>query len=229
MPTTYDWSRKDLPSVVYAPGVPSERRAREKSGRPLGWHAVNRVDRLGEQALYVWKLDLRRDFFPGQLPLPMAARDRLVHVFWNACRAVWASAQPVAGIVDLAEVDRLLASELWTAAQFVVQLQVLKDLPYNTSEAIERLLVQLDSRRVDLEALAEQNARLYEESGSDPSTMPEVVRRALAHAEALHAHRPVQDLNLLTAALREAVQRMKLAEEPAVPPLPSGAGRPSTP
>ncbi|MDH6710918.1 hypothetical protein P3T27_007669 [Kitasatospora sp. MAA19] len=212
MPTAYTWSGS-CPVVVYAPDVPRERRARERHGILRGWRPKSTVGRLGDQALYTKDLAVTRARLLGQRPDPKDGRGYEFPDFWYACCAVWKSAQPVAGIVDLAEVDHLLAEELWTGAQLIAQLKMLDEQPYNTVTAISRLLDQLDSRRADLAALAEQNTRLYEASGSDPSTAPEVVRRALEHAESLNAHRPVQDLSLLTASLREVVQRMLTAEK----------------
>ncbi len=195
MDTSYDWRGIMGPAVVYAPDVPRDRRPREKGVDTLrlrGWGAGRKVERLGDQAL--------ESLYFGDAHLDFGE-------FWRACCAVWESARPVAGVVDLIEVDHLLAAELWTAAQLVAELSNLEKESFDTGVASKQIRAQLESRRSDLEVLAELHRKLAEAAGADSVAAPDAVRRALDRAEVLNAHRPVRDLGELTDSLREVIER----------------------
>ncbi|MFB7375857.1 hypothetical protein ACFC6U_03025 [Kitasatospora purpeofusca] len=201
METSYDWRGYMGPAVVYAPHVPRDQRAREKEIDGLrlrGWRPRKKVQRLGDQALDTLYFGNARVDFSD---------------FWQACCAVWESAQPVAGVVDLTEVDLLLAAELWTGAQLVSELGKLEKQPIDTEAVSQQVRLQLDSRRADLEALAEQNRKLFEAAGTSSIAAPDVARRALDRAEALDTHRPVRELGELTDSLREVVERSRAPKE----------------
>ncbi|MFD5610548.1 hypothetical protein [Kitasatospora sp. NPDC127060] len=114
--------------AVYAPEVSHERRPSEIFGTYSGWRPESAVRRLGDQALFTKDLRIHRDTL---LRVPRGQRDVSradeLSLFWDTCRAVWTSAQSVAGVVDLVEVDQLLAAELWAAAQLAADLRALLD------------------------------------------------------------------------------------------------------
>ncbi|MFJ5122320.1 hypothetical protein [Kitasatospora sp. NPDC088548] len=210
--TTYGWGSSYQPLCVYAPAVPAAerfpehswdhdrwRRHRERNSRR--WRRT--IAELGDRVLVVPDFDFTRpDIEYGR------GSHREFSRLWQACVKAWESARPVAGAIDLGELDRQLAAELWTSSSILAQCWILKREDYDTKRAQAQILEQFDSRLSDLEALAEQHAALYRDSGSDATALPDVVRRALEQASALNEDRPVRDHTELVANLRDLVKRL---------------------
>ncbi|GAA0439281.1 hypothetical protein GCM10010357_70890 [Streptomyces luteireticuli] len=124
----------------------------------------------------------------------------------NACAAAWRSAEPLAGVLDLTEIDRQLDSEQWLCAQLMSELHQLVKLPYDTKAAQSVLVAQFTQRITEIEALAEENRRLYQEAGADPLGVPDAVRTALLHAQALADEHPSRDTAAHISELRRLVR-----------------------
>ncbi|GAB2717806.1 hypothetical protein [Kitasatospora kifunensis] len=208
MDTTYSWADYYEPVLIYASDVPAGKRVVLSGLWELQGFGARRLRRIhskfGDQVVVTRTINFKRSetYYDPQYRAGEFSR------LWQACGRVWRSAQRVAGVVDLGEIDRRLAAELWDASSLLVQCLVLRGEEYDTGRAQEQILDQFQSRLVDLEALATQNSRLYQEAGSDSAALPDVVRRALERAEELDEHRPVRELTVLTQNLRDLVQRL---------------------
>ncbi|MFJ1757272.1 hypothetical protein [Kitasatospora sp. NPDC088134] len=221
----YIWSAKHYPDVLYAPDVRPEERVPRLEETP-GWTEQGRwrrrraaIDALGERAirtiddipkyhgLRVHGLDTTTDF-PEDVPA-------LQHV-WRRCQQVWRSAQAVSGVVDLQDVDHVLAGELWVCTSLIKDLFELSCAPYETGKAQQELYGKLVERLQDLERLQRENEDLYRAAGSNSTTLPEVVRKALARAEVVGEYRPAHELSEVTGEMRELVQKMRDAPSAAV-------------
>ncbi|MFF4756871.1 hypothetical protein ACWD5R_44735 [Streptomyces sp. NPDC002514] len=69
------------------------------------------------------------------------------------CEEVWRAAKPLAGVVDLGELEYRLSDELWTCAQLIHQMVTLREVRYDTSAARKVLADQITGRRRQLEQL----------------------------------------------------------------------------
>lgn len=120
----------------------------------------------------------------------------------DACRAVWDTARPLAGLLDLEEISHRLDRERWTCLQLARQLNQLGREPYTTNAAEQVLVDQLTQRLAELAEWAEQHRRLYAEHGTNPASLPDAVGRALAVAESLADDRPARDTAEMVGELR---------------------------
>lgn len=128
---------------------------------------------------------------------------------WRAVRRAWASAQPLAGVLDLDDLARQLDAETWICAQLLRELSRLERLSYRTTPAEETLLAQLDARVAELDQLTERHEELFAEHGTNPLSTSDDVARALALADALDADRPARDTTLLVAHLHTLLDRLR--------------------
>lgn len=196
---SFDWEHP-AGDVVYAPSVPM----RERTPAPYGKRALARFrDRWGDRVLF-------RDEVVYRLAGERHGRPRYVYEEVEiACRVVWGSARPLAGVLDLREVVLRLDRERWACLQLGRQLTQVKRKLY-TTEAAEKVLVeQLEQRLSDLSQWAEQNRRLYAEYGADPASLPDAVAHALAVAQAQEDERPARDTAVSVRELRRLLTSLE--------------------
>ncbi|WP_331765356.1 hypothetical protein OG747_52880 (plasmid) [Streptomyces sp. NBC_01384] len=132
----------------------------------------------------------------------------------EACEEVWAAAKPIAGVVELGDVDQRLSEELWTCAQLVHQLATLQSETYDTSGAEKVITAQVSERTRHLEQLRDEYRALYADDGADPAVVSDAVREALMRAQTLGERRPIDDAVMWTQSLRSIVtQHVARAEQ----------------
>ncbi|WP_439681655.1 hypothetical protein [Embleya sp. MST-111070] len=177
---------------------------RDALGQLKGKRRERAVEALGTRA--VWKNSLGvlgYEPAPGQ-PYGRARLGTLHGVYMEA----WTSALPVADLVDLGRLDHHLAYEFWYCIETLRDVVDLQQQDYETGALQERLLAAFDDRLTDMRNIAEEHRRLHTELRSDPTTMPETVRRVLHDAEVRELLRPGRDLADFTAALRTLITEL---------------------
>lgn len=155
MTSTFIWDRfVDHDQVVFAPDVPLEERREPRPG------------------LLPWWVTLRRfkERWEGRAVLLAELADvHHVREVRKACREVWWAAKPLAGVVDLHQLEDQLNDELWTCTQLVIQLaRVSREVP-NESPARKLILDQIADRKGQLHQLRDEYETLYTEAGADPA------------------------------------------------------------
>lgn len=187
--SAFSWDSYDAyRRVVYAPDVPLEER------------------RDPELGLLPWKTTLtrfRKRWGNRAVLLADLPNEYLVQGVRDVCKEVWWAAKPLAGVVDLNDLEHRLSDELWTCAQLVIELtKVMREAPEG-SPARKVILDQITSRKHQLIQLRDEYKALYAENGADPATVTDAVREALLRAQVLDDDRPIADNVMWAQSLRE--------------------------
>lgn len=190
---TADYWPSYASEVVYAPSVPLA----DRKEPPYGQRGRRRFrERWGDRALLVEDLRCWRPY----------DRTELLGSVSEACNQVWKTAQPLAGLLDLAEISHRLEQERWACCQLLAQLDRLLRERYKTDAAEKVLIDQFTERLADLEGWAEEHRKLYEEHGANPTSVSRSAAEALVTAEALANDRPSRDTAEVVGELRRLLR-----------------------